>query len=135
MEENMSRKKWIVIGIIPLLVFLSLSGCKTEEETGDETQYDITGTWQVTTAWSSLPASGPNPPGTYNITFQGNTTNGIFSTSNNETGTYLVVGNVAQWIFSFGAVYTGNFVDATSMEGAMVGSFGATGTWSATKSN
>lgn len=121
--------------IIPLLAFLFQAGCKTEEETITEAQYDITGTWQVTTTWTSLDVTLANPPGTYAITFEGSVTNGIFSTSNNETGIYLVIGTVVQWIFSYGAVYTGNFTDDSTMTGEMVGNYGATGTWNAVKSN
>jgi hypothetical protein len=129
----MKRKSLIIFLIIPLLAFLWQTGCKTEEEVVTEAQYDITGAWQVTTTWTSLDATRAIPPGTYAITFEGSVTNGIFSTSNNETGTYLVIGTVVQWIFSYGSVYTGNFSDESTMAGEMVGSYGATGTWNATK--
>ena len=121
--------------IIPLLGFLFQAGCKTEEEAATEAQYDITGTWQVITTWTSLDLTGASPPGTYAITFEGSVTNGIFSTGTNDTGTYLVIGTVVQWIFSYGSVYTGNFTDESTMAGEMVGSYGGTGTWNATKSN
>ena len=125
----MKKTTLIIFMIISLLTLLSLTGCKTEDEAETEAPYDITGTWQVTTAWSSLPA-----PGTFSIIFDGSATNGIFTTGNDESGTYLVIGNVVQWILSYGAVYTGNFIDETTMQGEMVGSYGATGTWSAVKS-
>ncbi|MCK4835270.1 MAG: hypothetical protein KAT17_01465 [Candidatus Aminicenantes bacterium] len=126
------KNKLLIFMMIGLIFgFLFHNGCKTEEETENGAEYDITGTWQVTTTWSSatLPA-----PGTYSITFSGTATNGTFFNSNNDIGTYLVIGTVVQLIYSRGTVYTGQFTSETTMEGEIVGSFGDTGTWSATKS-
>ena len=131
----MKRRYGILWLMIPLLGIVFLTGCKTEEEADTGAQYDITGTWQVTTTWASLGAPRPAAPGTYAITFEGSASNGIFSTGSGDVGTYLVVGSVVQWMYSFGTVYTGVFTDETSMEGQMVGGYGATGTWTAVKSN
>ena len=115
-----------------IVMFLCNGACKTEDETENGAEYNIVGNWQVSTVWAG---SSTPVPGTFTITFSGTAVNGTFTNSNNEVGTYLVIGTAVQWIFSHGAVYTGQFTGEATMEGEMVGSYGNTGTWSATKSD
>ena len=109
-----------------LIGLLFFNSCKTEEEI----VYDIRGIWTLNFFWSATDAP---PPGSTTITFTGSLTTGTWVTGDAYNGTYTVNGMSVQWVFTSGTTYTGNFTTLTAMNGTMLGSYGGTGTWNATK--
>jgi hypothetical protein len=135
-EGKMKNKFLVLFMVLVLLGIFWTSGCKTNDETTNGTTHDITGTWNVVSLITASEIGGKlqaKPPATFKITFSGTAVNGTFNTNKSEVGTYLVVGDAVQWIYSGGTVYTGRFTSGTTMDGEYVGAYGVLGTWNATK--
>ena len=135
-EEKMIKKHFIVCLLLAISMVFWTSACKTEDEATSGNGFDITGTWNVVSLVMAFETAGTlqaQPPATFKITFSGTAINGTFTTNKNEVGTYLVIGDAVQWIYSGGTVYTGRFTSETSMDGEYVGAYGVLGTWNATK--